>query len=285
MTSSVSSSSSAKKRSPSQENTPRNIRLKKSGSETSSLSTEDPIDAYRTTLQNEGFAEIDIPETLQKEIDAVNTILRANHDNDCIDKKQKKPETYILRNGGHLNEIDKKKINDLSNNLKIFIHSTLSGIFKDKLIVETLPLELLIRTKNNSNNIFHKDSSHIFNDNIINNITAIYPMLDQKGTMYVPYDKKDQYPATEENKYPIKEENKIDNVYIYARDLIKNEDVKHLDPSKIAVFLCRNASEYLGKEYDDKSLIHAVPEPDDSQESRIYILARFGIADKQPTQP
>ena len=288
MTNSLSSSGSARKhpRFPSQENTPRNVRFKRSDSEVSLLGMDNPIDTYRKTLKKEGCIEIDIPETLQKEIDAVNAILRANQRNHRIDKKQKEPELYTVRNDEHLNEIDKKTINDLSGNLKTFIQKTLSDIFNYKHIIETFPLELYIRTRNNTNNIFHKDQRHIFNDNITNNITAIYPMLDQKGTMYIPYDKKRKYPATEENKYPEKEENKRDdNVYIYARNVIEETDVKYMDSSKIGIFLCRNASEDLEEEYDDKSLIHSVPEREDSQESRIYILARFGIADKKPTQP
>lgn len=163
MTNSLSSTGSAKKRSrsPSQENTPRNVRFKRSDSETSLLGMEDSIDTYRETLKAEGCIEIDIPETLQKEIDAVNEILKANQHNHRIYEEfdDQTPDTieYMIQHKKDISQKDKKIIENMCNNFSSFIHKLLSKIFNDHDLIETSKLDLLIRNNNYKNYFFHKD--------------------------------------------------------------------------------------------------------------------------------
>lgn len=112
--------------------------------------------------------------------------------------------------------------------------------------------------------------------------TVLYPFLDTKGTAYISCDKKNEKEQYSEHVTSEVDEN---GQYFFALNRIDKSDIKHADRKKIFVFLCRNASADLGKEYHRKSLIHAVPVPDNLQKPRIFITGRFAVANKKLTQP
>jgi hypothetical protein len=277
MKTNTSTNSQKKQRSTSllSDNESRVVQLKRSDSDVSLLSMADPIDTYREHLKAQGCVEIDIPEALQKQIDTVNKVLESHQEHHYIDNTDTAIESYISRNHAFLNDKDKKSITVLSDNFKLFIQKKLSGIFNDKCVIETQNVDLLIRCNDEANNILHKD--HRFIDTI-NNITVIYPMLDQKGTAYIPYDKKNAYLESDTNNKD------IDDAYTHGH-AIDTSGIKYADNKKIFALLCRRASKDLGRDYDAKSLVHAIPEPDDATKARIFILGRFAVENKKPIQP
>lgn len=260
-------------------NPPKIAKHKRSNSDSSSIAMEDPIDRYRDTLKAEGCIEIDIPDDLQKKIDVVNKILRGNQRNHHIDETKLKLESYLEKNQNHLSKVNYNMISSMSDDFNSFTQKTLEKIFSDKNVAETTSVTLTIKNNHNNSNAFHKDFRII--SKLKSNITIIYPMLENKGTAYVPYDKKNKYAETAKNHKFFKLQD-LNDFYDYKT--VDPTDIKYADPSKIFIFLCRKASEDLGSDYDDKSLIHAVPEPDDAKEPRIFMLGRFFVEEKT-TQP
>ncbi len=262
-------------------------RLNSSDSDTSSLGMEDPIDSYRQNLKEQGFAELDVPKALQQKIDAVNKILESNQEHHYID------ETKILlhypdRNSNYLTQENRNTIESFENDFKSFTQETLKEIFNGKSVLKSGNIELNINLSTMNNNVFHKDSR--INKDMKTNITVTYPMLNQKGTAYIPYDKKNKYPENNthnENQnydYEAVDPNEDPNDF-YDYKAVDPSDVKNANPNKMFVFLCRKASEDLGSYYDDKSLIHATPEPDDATQARVFMLGRFAVENKNSIQP
>ncbi len=251
---------------------------KRSDSDTSSIGMEDPIDRYRQNLKEQGFIELNIPKALQRKIDAVNNVLERNQEHNMIHKLSKELSKNLLiytnENHAYLTQENHNAIESFKNDFKSFTQETLKKIFNDKSVTETEYIDLMINPSNQNNNLFHKDA-HISLKGEKTHITVIYPMLEQKGTIYISYDKKYKYPETKNKKSGV--------AYDYD-DTINPSDVKHADPKKIFALLYRNASKDLGKDYDDKSLIHAVPEPDDTDKARIFMVGRFAVENKDTTQ-
>lgn len=257
-------------------NTPKRIRISDNAIDKQSLERIE-IDGYRQSLKENGFAEIDIPEELQEKIDVVNKVLRGkqhNHKNDDIINEAAFIE-YLPKLGGHLAPLHQKFITELSFELNNLTKKTLNKIFNHDgmLAIEKLQeIKLKIRNNNYSENIFHKDP-------VGTQITVIYPMLEQRGTAYILHkDKKKYQNLGREDAYGL-------GGYIYSKEDINTKDIKHAKPNKIFLFLNRRASKDLGEDYDDKSLIHAVPKSEKPDEPRIFMLGRFGVEDKKPTPP
>ena len=264
MTNPIDKNTSDKKRSHSSQQMPREVRLKRSESDTS-LNIQNPIDLYRQTLQREGCVEIDIPLDLQGKIDVVNAILANNKLNNITDYKKG----------------EYKKIKSLCKDIENLCQGVLTSIFPDKRIsvIEEEKVELSSRTRNDINNVFHKDYKKYFSFTKTTNFTILLPMLGQQGTLYVPHQHKHQYP---ENNSHSQEQYKG---YVFPKKTIKKEHIQQANPKKIFMFLCRRASEELGEDFDDKSLIHTVPDSDYTANPRLYISGRFGVVDTQDNNP
>jgi hypothetical protein len=236
------------------------------------------IDGYRKSLKENGFAELDIPKKLKKRLDKIDTIIEQTHlkakNNPDINTQTYYHEAFEDFYSRELNEKSKKYINYTYSQYQGYLCNTIKKILKKDnsvLIVNSVG-KLNIRMQEIVGNTFHKDASFIEEINVKPVINAIYPFLECSGTYYIPY-------KIKQNKYPETLGGNLNDTddYKYNKRDIDINDKKQADNTKIFIFLTRKASRYLGADYDDKSLVHAVPKYTDPPKERVYFHNHISI--------
>jgi hypothetical protein len=234
------------------------------------------IKSYKKSLQEQGYAEIDIPKDLKEKLDEVERIIERVKSIATTDREMGM-FNYTEEYEEHLKKDEQNLITRAENTARVFVEDTLNKIFSDRNLkaIEVGVSGIGVRFGDYFQEIFHKDFRNNGKSNDTIEIAVTYPFAGSKGTDFVPFSEKHHYPETEANTQLFDKIQRIHDPFFYKQGIIDKSKTISADPNKIFIFLCRRASETLGDDFDNKSLIHSVPKEENNE--RIMFLARYSL--------